>query len=215
MRKAIGTEMKKIICLILVLVCSFSLFACKNDADALIEVVNSSSPTKITTLTYFTAGSDTLQGSFVSTINEDGSTLEYSYQQYADPTDLSEDRIITKSGTVYNKDGKYSTDGETWYVEAPDASLANVTFNLNLKNLGEYELSTDKRTLIAVLTCEEAKAVLGVNISANEEEGIVLVVEINGTKIVKASVSYVTAQAEVVIETSYEYLPIQHEIEVE
>ena len=212
MRKANGIKMKKIVCLILVLVCSLSLFACTNSADALIDVVDNSSPTKITTLTFFRAGTDKLEGSFISTIDGENTTLEYSYQYYAPVTADGTDRIATKKGTVQYENGKYSTDGENWFTEAPTGSLTDVGLHLNLKNLGSYELSADGRSLTAYLTNEEAKEVLGVEISAGED-GIELIVDTNGTKITKLTVSYATENAEVVIESSYEYLPKQGSVE--
>ena len=107
-RKANGAEMKKIVSLILVLVCALSLFACSNASDAFVEVVNNSEPTKITTQTFVTSGSDTLQGWFESTINENGTTLTYNYQDYAPVTPDGTDRIATHTGTIYCVDGRYS-----------------------------------------------------------------------------------------------------------
>ncbi len=207
MRKANGIKMKKIMCLTLVIACALLLFACANPANALVEVVNNSSPTKIVTNTYYTAGKDKLVGTFTSYIAEDSVTLDYEYQYYA-PVAPGNERIDTKDGTVTYKDGKYSTDGDSWFAESPTGSLTDVGLNLDLKKLGSYELLDNGRTLEAVLTVEEAKEVLGLNISATED-GITLTVETNGTKITMLTVSYATENANVVIKTSYEYTPVQ------
>ena len=143
-------------------------------------------------------------------IDGDNSTLTYEYQEYAPVSPSGTERITTKSGKVYYQDGKYSTDGENWFTEAPETSYVEVGFTLNLKNLGAYEVSTDKKTLTAVLTAEEAKLVLGMEVSATED-GVELVVETNGSKLIKTSVKYNTELAEIVIDTSYEYLPITPE----
>lgn len=199
--------MKKILCLALLLVCAFSFFSCAGATDAFIEVVNTSKPTKIVSITHFKpAGEAALEGEFITTVKEDMITFEFEYQRFAEIAPGATDRVETVKGTVYYKDGKYSTDGENWFTEAPEVGLGHIGLNLTPANLGDFTITKDQRTLFTTLTAEQAQALLGINVISVDENGVYLTIDTNGTKLVKTSVSYSTGNAEVSIETSYEYL---------
>ena len=205
--KGYGTQMKKILCLALLLVCTLSFVACTGATGAFIEVVNSSKPTKIVSITHFKPEGETaLEGKFVTLIDGDEVTFEFEYQQFCEIAPGKTDRVETVSGTVYYKNGKYSTDGENWFTEAPELGLGNIGLNLTPDNLGDYTLTSDQRTLFTTLSAEEAAVVLGIDALTVDEDGVYLTIDTNGTKLVKMTVSYSTGNAEVSIETSYEYL---------
>ena len=202
-----GTKMKKIICLLLVLTCAFALFSCGNEEiKAHIELVNASNPTNITTHTSYVSAEETLSGRFVTVIEGDVCTMTYAYERLADPVlDGGTERIKEVEGTVFYKDGKYSEDGENWSAASPDKNLVNIVFDLSVENLGNCKLSSDKKTLSATLNAEQAQNVLGLELPASEE-GISLTVTHNGTYLTYVVISYVsTSGANVMIETSYAY----------
>jgi hypothetical protein len=206
--------MKRIISILLAIICVFSLASC-GEADDVISIVNSSRPTKITTQTTYNTENDKLVGSFVTTINGSDSELVYEYQRYATveegvAEDNPDEYIKTLSGTVYYKDGKYSTDNENWTTEAPDATTMQVKLNLTEKNLGKYTVSKDGKTLTATTTAEKASKILGVSISATAD--VKIVIKHDGTSLRSISVSYSTENAEYVeISTSYSYNKVVEE----
>lgn len=202
--------MKKIVCLVLALLCAFALVSCDDAADKYIGIVNSSKPTKIITQTSYNDGSVVLSGRFETVIDGSNTEMKYNYQRYATVeegvlADDPEGYIKTVEGIVYFKDGKYSTDGENWFTEVPDASALQVSFKLSKKNLGEYEISSDGKTLVATVSSEQAEAILGVNVNATED-GVKIEIVHDGTFLRSISVSYATETAESVnISTSYAY----------
>ena len=214
--KGNGMKMKKIICLLVFVSCALSLFACGGSgkgAEAIVEMVNSSAPDKITTKTYYTYDGDTLEGSYVTTMNGQEFTFDYEYQDYADPAvDGGSDYIVTRTGVIYYKDGKYSTDGEEWFTEIPDAAYSNMTLNIELKKIGKYTVSRDGTSITTVVSAKQAEDILGITLSAVTEDGVQIIIKTNGTKFVGLEVSYETMVGEentasVVIDTSYEYIP--------
>ena len=211
-----GTEMKKIVCLILALCCIFSMVSCfgggddENPDKAFFDAVAASKPTQIKTLTYYTEeGKDPLNGTFETTIlNEDGDfTFVYSYVRIATLEDAENGDVVingnraTVSGTVYYKNGKYSTDGEVWFSKAPSAMEKQLKLELDREKLGEYEMNDSKTTLTATLSPEAAAEVLGIVIEADSD--IVITVSTNGTYLTRVTVSYTKGAANVTINTSY------------
>ena len=199
--------MKKFICLILALTCAFSLFSCGDDGvDNIIEIVNSSKPDNIKTFTTYTSGNQTLTGSFNTDISGSDYVTTYSYQRYADPLVDGGDAYIKEvEGTVYYSNGKYSEDGESWSIVAPDSNVINIKFSLSAKKLGKCVVSSDGKTLTATIAADKAYSILGVNLSANDA-GVTLKITTNGTNLTYVTISYVTvSEASVVIQTSYTY----------
>jgi hypothetical protein len=203
--------MKKIVCLVLALVFAFSFVSCGEDgAEAFISIAKSSQPTVIITQTSYNDGDVNFAGRFKTTISETETVMEYTYQRYATIeegvlADDPEGYIKTVEGVVYVKDGKYSTDGENWFVELPDDGVLQVKLNLTVKNLGKYEISKDGKTLKTNITAEDAEAILGISVPATED-GVNLEIVHDGTLLRSISVTYATETAESVsIETSYAY----------
>lgn len=223
--------MKKIICLLLLITCSFALFACGNDPEdpnggentppevvlpdaEFFDMVANSDPNKITTVTNTTDKSTnkTYNGMYVTSIASDGSiTYEYEYE-VAKKASLenigSAGSTEVKKGTVVYASGLYSVDGgETWVAGAPDVELIDVKLDLNRDYIGEYKMSKDGKTLTATVNAENASKILGVNVNA--KGNVTIKVVTNGTYLAKISVSYANANASVTIDTSYTYEPVE------
>lgn len=193
----------------LALTCVIGLTSCTRDAKKFIELVNASEPTKISTVTSINDGERKLAGKFETVIDGSNFELAYSFQRYTVPgeNDDPDAFLTTEEGTVYYKDGKYSKDGETWFSEAPDAVTRQVKFAFDAKNLGDYTISKDGKTLTASVTSEQAEAMLGINVEATES--VEITIQHDGTYLRSIQVYYTTENAESVsISTSYSYLPV-------
>lgn len=203
--------MKRIVCLILALVCVFALASCEDKAlVAFAEVVEGTAedavvytPSEIKTLTTIDTEDETFNGTYVTLIDGEGVEFQYSYERYAELADATEDYITTVEGVVYYKDGKYSEDGIVWTVETPDVDMMGVTLCLDGKNFTTYQLSKDGKTLVATFSAEAAEAVLGRALSASGE--ITMTVKTNGTYLTRVTISYETENSTVLIDTSYTY----------
>lgn len=201
--------MKKILCLILVVCCAASLFACGGDGDeldrAFFDTIANSKPTNITTLTnYAVSGEDSLGGEFQTLIGEDGFEFTYSYERYARIEDAAESNKVTVEGTVIFKNGLYSTDGGlTWGAELPDVDALNFKLNITAENLGEYTLSSDNTELNTTLSADKAEALLGIKLDTASD--VEVTVKTNGKYLTRVMVYYTTERASVSIETSYTY----------
>ncbi len=186
------------------------LASCSRGVGNFVELVNESEPTKISTVTSFNDGERTLSGQFETIIDGSDFELTYSYQRYATPAEgvekMDPDNFVTTDeGTVYYKDGKYSKDGEEWFSAAPDAATKQIKFSISRKNLGDYTVSKDGKTITATVTSEQAEAMLGVNVEAVED--VEITIKHDGTYLRSIQVYYVTENAEAVtISTSYSYI---------
>lgn len=201
--------MKKIISLLLALTCIFAFVSCGEEtaADKFVKIVNSSEPTRIITNTSYDDGENKFVGRYETTLYGSDFEFSYSYQQYADPTTSAnpDEYIQTVSGKVYYNDGLYSVDGVNWGAVSPDAAAMQVKFVLDAENLGDYEISTDGKTLETVVTAEQAEAILGIKLNATED-GVSIVITHDGKNLRGITVSYATEYAEVVsLDTSYSY----------
>ena len=212
--------MKKLVCVLLVLACSFALFACGKDKepeirpeDTLLEIVNTSEPTKIVTMSSYDhiASGMIYRGVYTTTITADGFDFDYEYQQKAavvpgaDPNGTVE----TKTGSIIFANGLYSTDGgETWKSDAPDTGALQISLNLKKEYLGEYTVSMDGKSLTTVINAENAKKILGLDIASNE---INVKITTNGKYLTQINISYETETAEVTIDTSYAYIAVEGE----
>ena len=200
--------MKKIIALFLALTCVFALFSCgggDEQAEAFINLVNASKPTKITTLSTLTSDGVSFGGKYETFVDGDNFEMNYRYQRPATIEDANEDGyIFTEEGKIIYKDGKYSTDGgESWGTAVPDTGAISVKLSLVAENLGDYSFSKNGYSLSTTLTAEEAEKVLGIKI--NGTDSVSLVVTTNGTYLTGVTVQYETATSTVVIDTSYTY----------
>lgn len=209
--------MKKILCLLLALVAVFSIVACGEEEppvvppaasaeEQFIDTVDSSEPTKITTLySYITEEDDALNARYVTEIKEDGYTFSYKKDRFAKIEEASKDPIITEEGVVYYKDGQYSTDGETWFAEAPDVDAMVMKFDISLDNIGENYSFNESYTELTVTTDNTgAKNILGIELDAIGE--VTVKVTTNGKYLTLISVAYTTESgASVTLDTSYTY----------
>lgn len=174
---------------------------------AFIQTANSAKPTKITTLTEYKTSDETLNGRYVMEIEGENSIFTYEYQRRAKVEEMNEDgSIVTESGTVYAKDGRYSTDGETWESQAPAASMP-LTFAITEECLQGAAISEDGRTLTLSLTgAENITRVLGASVAENATGTVSVTMTTNGVHLTGVVISYATVSgAEVTVETSYSY----------
>lgn len=177
------------------------------EVKSIYEIINSCNPTKIVTVIEYVVGgdsSDVLDGEFVTLISGNNMILHYWYKEYSDLTDSmnGEDRIKTVSGSVYYRDGLYSTDGKIWSAEAP--SDAELVFNLTSEYLLNAVISEDGNSLTAEIAPENAVEVFGSDLSA--DGNISLSVETNGVNLFRIVASATThSGAEVTVKTSYTY----------
>ena len=214
--------MKRIISLLLALICVFAFVSCGEETtpiDQFINVVNSSAPTKIITQTSYSDSETTFRGRFETTIYASGSEFEmsYNYQDYANPETAAnpDEYIANHKGVVYYRAGLYSTDGVNWTAESPNVTTMQVKFELSAAILGEFEISKDGKTLTATVTAEQAEKILGVAVSATED-GVEITVTHDGNNLRGVLVSYSTEYASIVtLETSYSYNAVTSPFEPE
>ena len=139
-------------------------------------------------------------------IEGDNSIFEFLYQRYRLPedgvADDSYEMIKEKKGTIYYKDGAYSTDGDEYEAEAPTA--IQLRFNLDKDYLKDVSISEDDTVLTAKISPENAKHVLGTDLKA--EGDISITVKTNGVNLTMVFVECVAVNgATVSIRTSYSY----------
>ncbi len=198
--------MKKIICLLLALTCVFALFSCASGGDVDIKsIVENSKPVKVTTMVYFT-GATPLEGKFINTVDGNKSVFDFEFQRMANISEMEDGRVKTIKGKIYSKDGKVSfNEGADWESSAV-SSVAKYDLQLDERNFDTYEISEDGNSLKATVGAEGAKAVLGVDIYATGTVTVEVVT--NGAFLNRIIISYKTASADVVVDTSYTYQPV-------
>ncbi|MBQ9070862.1 MAG: hypothetical protein IJY23_05900 [Clostridia bacterium] len=207
--------MKKIICLLLILVCAVACVSCGGvkkvfkigTLETIKETVESSAPTKIVTRTEY-VGVDTLSSMYITQKDRASgkAQFDFEYQRYATVEEMIPGGIKTVSGTVYYAaDGTVSSaSGESW---SADEAIGYLSESLNLEKSGfkSHELSDSGNDLKAYVSAEDSLRVFGSNIDA--EGDILLEVDTNGKYLYNVKISY-TAKgtgATVVINTSYDY----------
>ncbi len=220
--------MKKILSLMLALLCVFALVACggggggtpsgdpeATELDVFEAAAKGVAPTNITTLTSYKTkdmfgGDVSFDGSFVLLVNGNESILDFKYQQFATVEDNADGPIVTKEGAIAIQAGKSKVAiGDSmgnWEVVIP--SMQNIAALKIDKELlpSDYKLSEDGKKLSVSLSKEEALTSIGVVIDAASE--IVLEAETNGTYLSKIVISYKAASgADVKISSSYTYGP--------
>ena len=205
-----GTKMKKIISLLLAIICMFALFSCGDDSsvDSFAKIVSSSEPTKIITLTSYNDGDNVLTGSYETQIYGADFMMVYDYESYQVPAPGAnpDDFIAHRVGKIYYHEGLYSIDeGKTWNTGTPNESAMQVKFDLGAVELKDYKISKDKKTLDITVSSEEAEKILGIKVSATED-GVQIQVVHDGKNLRQIRVSYSTENATLVsLETSYSY----------
>ena len=207
--------MKRIVCLLLALICVFVAVSCdstkktlkKGTLKTIGETVESSSPTKIVTRTEY-VGVDTLTAMYVTQIDRASgkSQFDFEYDRYSKIEEMVPGGIKTTSGTIYYAaDGSVtSSTGDAW---SADEALGYLSDSIQLDKSGfkSHELSDNGNDLKAYVAAEDSLRVFGSNIDA--EGDILLEVDTNGTYLYSIKISY-TAKgtgAVVVVNTSYDY----------
>ena len=155
--------MKKIISILLVVVCLGMLFSCGDpavDASTFQTAIDNTNPAKIIINTSTKDSNGELTGSFTITNNADGSaTIELTYEKWLPIGEGDEPKETVGPVTVTrDKDGNYSDGGE--FTGSAPAGAAGV--KVNLTNItSEVKISADETTLTAVVAKAETKAVFG------------------------------------------------------
>ena len=172
-------------------------------------MIDGSEPTNIQTQTSLVRPNGmSYDGYYVTTMTEDGFVFDYQYEQRAEIGGTSQGSIETKSGEIVYKNGLYSVNGGEFIAEAPDVDYLGLTLNINATTVpeGSFTMSRDGKTMIAELSADEVKAILGIDAAADTVE---LRIAVDGVRLSKISVAYTTAEgSEVLVETSYTYEPI-------
>lgn len=226
--------MKKILSLMLVLICIVSMVACgqggtsgngpgpnpgpsNTTLDVFAAAAKTDAPTKIVSLTNYTGKdlegkTDTLSGTFTQVANGNNSILDFSYERYATIDEAADDYKVEVKGAIAVKDGKtktimtgdYAAGASDWAAVIPSLQQLGA-FKLNKTDLpADYTLNADGSKLTVSLSREEALKVIGVVIDAAGE--ISLEVLSNGKNISQITISYTAASgASVKVTTSYTY----------
>ena len=193
--------MKKIIALLLVLVCALSVTACSlfggepvgtTDGSATVEdyntAIGNTTPTTVTVTTTYKniAPEATLVGLYVVTYNVDGTaTIEYSYDELAPIGSASV--MDKKEGTVeVLADGSISGEGISETVTA--AAIGKIALDAS-----KMDYSISMGVLNAEIKAENTKSVFGVDLGSDAK---LLMRITNDGKIGSYSISYSTSAGE-------------------
>lgn len=204
--------MKKIISMLLVLVCAFALFSCQSgnkltELDEFLAVADAKEPTRITTLVSYTKGDTTLNARFVTEADGENAVVDYSYQRMALVEELADTPIVEKTGKVYLKDSKYYA-GEKWDASAPVVIYPD--FNFAEANFDSYIINEKKTQLVGTASGDKIAALLGTDVQVDGTATFTLTT--NGTYLTGIEVMYTTTSgANVEIRTSYTYSPVSIE----
>ena len=210
--------MKKLIALLLALVCAFSLFSCGDDDNTgdnggntgntgnnnsnntvSIEVFKSAltnvTPKSANIFTKQTVDGDVLTATVDVTYAADGSsTIVYSFDRYGN---IGEGYIVTDGGSLsVDKDGNYSGDDGFSGTIAGDSIFALTLDDSKLQNV-----KVQGSTLYAKVFSQDTAAVLGWSLKVPAD----IVVTVNGGKIVTFTVSYTVDGKSVLTTCEYAY----------
>ena len=205
--------MKRIIALLLALVCVVGLVACRDDEpstgdDALAEfrsAIAAADPVSagIDVVVSSTVFNETLSGSYDVFYNADGSaTVEYSYEQLAiidENTQVGDSTKETLVGVAsVAADGTVTVIEGVGGVGAQITAVAGVKLNLDGSKM-TYTASAG--ALTATVKAQDTASVLGVAISAD----VSLVVTVANGTVSAITISYSTAEATSKIVCLYYY----------
>ena len=230
MKGSFGESMKKILSLLLVIVCVISMAACSigpsvtpgpnpeeqpAETDDIFEIAAKGLvPTKIVSLSTFNCkdlkgANVALAGNFTQVVNGNNSILDFKYDRFATIDEAADSYIVNVEGAIAIKDGKTKTIGNVasssdWAALIPSLQQLGA-FKLDKSMLPEdYKLSSDGQKLTVSLSGEEALRVIGEVIPAVGD--ISLEVETNGKNISLIVISYTAPSgANVRIANSFTY----------
>ena len=141
--------MKKLICLLLVLVCSFAMFSCGDDdegSDATVEtiskIVADSLATTITTkVDYAIPNDEALSGEYTTMIDRTRNSTKFifSYSRLATIEEGHSDPVKTLAGEIrINGEGNVSMDGDEW-VAADATGYLTLELNVDAARFVSYQ----------------------------------------------------------------------------
>ena len=215
--------MKKLLCLLLALVCMTACVSCfdggdnddDNGAAATVEtiagIINGSTPTKITTkVEYIAEGEETIVSSYDTEKDEANGIYVFTFnaKRQASVEECLPDNIKSISGTVrYNADGTIvASTGDTWSQEDAVGYLAEM-INISTSSFKSFELKNNGEDLIGAIAAKDAKRVFGANLGATSD--ITVEIDTNGTYLYKITIEYTASSgATVKVSTSYDYAVI-------
>jgi hypothetical protein len=195
--------MKKIISIILVLMCAFALFSCgdENTTDLTIaginEMYNATSPTKVDITTTQTFGKYTLTGtSTLTTGIVDGfsaTVYEYSQQQLRDVESGSGEDILdpieTVTGSwVYHEDLGYRENGGDWDITGDDFTpeTGAIALNISKDTVKDFQNDAENKTVTFTVEAANTETVFGDAIASD----VAVVIVYSGADITSVSLSY-------------------------
>ena len=193
--------MKKILCLLLVCVCAFSIVACSSAPDFYKEFKEAAAQTSPTTVTLTVKQEQayaTLNARFVTTYAEDGSaTIVYSRDVFNEiGTGTADEPISTLTGTVTcDAQGNYSDGGA---FAGNSAVVSGVNFDFNKKKMNAT-FSTDGNVLNATVAAADTAAVLGVDFGVD----VTITITKSEGKIIAFTLEYTAAEGKVYVNCVY------------
>lgn len=214
--------MKKLLCLLLALVCMTACVSCvsggndDNDnavvtVETIAGIINGSTPTKITTkVEYIVEGEETIVSSYDTEKDEVNGIYVFTFnaKRPASVEELLPDNVKTISGTVrYNADGTITAStGDTW-SQADAVGYLPEMINIGTSSFKKYELKNNGEDLAGTIDAKDAKRVFGEYIGAASD--ISIEIDTNGTYLYTVTIEYTAASgATVKVATSYDYAVI-------
>lgn len=202
--------MKKLIAILLAVVCAFALFSCtptnkpnggetKGDLSLFTNALKTVSPKSSTVRTTLTSDLGTLNGTFnITYAGDNRATVTYEVEQFNEIDESATTGFepkSTKTGTITYEDGKYTTsDGVT-----REFTLATeLKLNLDAEKM-TYTIEDGNTTLKATVESKNTKDVLGTEINAE----VSLTVKRNSTTITSVTISYETKAGTATIVCDY------------
>ncbi|HBJ19221.1 MAG TPA: hypothetical protein DDY70_05750 [Clostridiales bacterium] len=202
--------MKKLIAILLALLCVVSLVACnptnpggdteqKGDLSLFTNALKTVSPKTSMVRTTMTSDLGTLNGKFeITYAGDDRATVKYEVEQFNEITDTTSEDFepkSTKTGTITYEDGKYTTDDGV----TREFTLANeLKLNLDPEKM-VYTIEDGNTTLKATVQSKDTKDVLGTAINAE----VTLTVKRNDTTITSVTITYETKAGTATIVCDY------------
>lgn len=193
--------------MLLALACMLAIVSCGN-IESIIGIIEESRPTVVTTHVAY-SGKDKLEGEFITKTDGASSVFEYSYMKYATVAEMSDSRIKTIEGKIYeNEDGEITVEGAEW-VAADTNSIVKFNLRIEESKFKTYDISRDGKKLNGTITSENSERVLGSAIKADGDITIEIVTD--GVEyLYYINVSYKSESgADVSIRTSYDYSPVE------